>query len=74
MERLIELMQQLVDAGNTFIIIEHDPSVLANCDHIIELGPGGGNDGGQVISKGTPSELISNPNSLIGKYLKQVQK
>lgn len=73
-ERLIELMQQLVDAGNTFIIIEHDPSVLANCDHIIELGPGGGNDGGQVISKGTPSELISNPNSLIGKYLKQVQK
>lgn len=72
-ERLIELMQQLVDAGNTVIVTEHDPSVLANCDYIIEMGPGGGNDGGQVIAQGTPKELAADFQSIIGKYLKQVQ-
>ncbi|WP_442600547.1 ATP-binding cassette domain-containing protein [Paenibacillus sp. KN14-4R] len=72
-ERLIKLMQQLVDAGNTIIVTEHDPSVLVNCDFIIEMGPGGGSDGGFVIAQGTPKELTVNKNSIIGKYLKQVQ-
>lgn len=72
-ERLIELMKQLVDAGNTIIVTEHDPSVLANCDYLIEMGPGGGSDGGHVISQGTPKELVANNNSVIGQYLKQVQ-
>lgn len=71
-ERLIELMQQLVDAGNTIIVTEHDPSVLANCDYIIEMGPGGGSDGGHVIAQGTPKELIADRKSFIGKYLKRV--
>lgn len=69
-ERLIELMQQLVDAGNTIIVTEHDPSVLVNCDYIIEMGPGGGSDGGYVIAQGTPKDIIANNESIIGKYLK----
>lgn len=68
--RLIELMQQLADAGNTVIVTEHDPSVLSNCDYIIEMGPGGGSDGGYVIAKGTPEELKANSESIIGKYLR----
>jgi excinuclease ABC A subunit len=70
-ERLIELMRQLVDAGNSIIVTEHDPSVLANCDYIIEMGPGGGSKGGYVIAQGTPKELMADRNSLIGKYLKR---
>ncbi|RCX23767.1 excinuclease ABC A subunit [Fontibacillus phaseoli] len=72
-DRLIELMQQLVDAGNTIIVTEHDPTVLANCDFIIEMGPGGGSDGGHVIAQGTPKEVGANEKSILGKYLKQVQ-
>lgn len=70
--RLIELLQQLVDAGNTVIVTEHDPSVLANCDYIIEMGPGGGSNGGHVIAQGTPKELGENENSTVGKYIKKV--
>lgn len=70
--RLIELLQQLVDAGNTVIVTEHDPSVLANCDYIIEMGPGGGSYGGYVIAQGTPEKLGINEHSIIGKYIKQV--
>ncbi|KQL54444.1 ABC transporter [Heyndrickxia shackletonii] len=73
MERLIQLMQQLVDSGNTVIVTEHDPAILANCDYIIEMGPGGGSNGGNVVAKGTPLELSKNSQSIIGKYLKQVQ-
>lgn len=49
-ERLMTLLQQLADAGNTVIITEHDPAVLANCDYIIEMGPGGGSDG-ELLSR-----------------------
>jgi len=69
-ERLIQLMQELVDNGNTVIVTEHDPTVLSNCDYIIEMGPGGGSDGGYVIATGTPAELRKNKKSIIGKFLK----
>jgi excinuclease UvrABC ATPase subunit len=69
-ERLIKLMQELVDSGATVIVTEHDPAVLSNCDYIIEMGPGGGSDGGYVIAAGTPSELKSSEDSIIGRYLK----
>ena len=69
-EKLIKLMQELVDAGNTVIVTEHDPAVLSNCDYIIEMGPGGGSDGGYVLSTGTPAELKANEKSIIGRYLK----
>jgi len=68
-EKLIQLMQELVDNGNTVIVTEHDPAVFANCDYIIEMGPGGGSDGGYVLATGTPAELKSNANSIIGRYL-----
>jgi len=69
-EKLMALMQELVDKGNTVIVTEHDPYVLSNCDYIIEMGAGGGSDGGNVIATGTPKELKNNTNSIIGRYLK----
>jgi excinuclease UvrABC ATPase subunit len=69
-EKLTQLMQELVDNGNTVIVTEHDPVVLSNCDYIIEMGPGGGSDGGFVIATGTPAELKNNAESIIGRYLK----
>ncbi len=69
-EKLMILLQELVDKGNTVIITEHDPSVLSNCDYIIEMGVGGGSDGGNVIAAGTPQELKNSTNSITGRYLK----
>lgn len=69
-ERLMELINELVDCGNSVIVTEHDPYVLSNCDYILEMGPGGGSDGGNLIAAGTPRELKSNANSIIGRYLK----
>ena len=69
-ERLIELMQELVAGGNTVIVTEHDPAILANCDYIIEMGPGGGSDGGYVLATGTPAELKRNEKSIIGRFLR----
>jgi len=68
-ERLIELMQELVDNGNTVIVTEHDPAMFANCNYIIEMEPGGGNDGGYVLATGTPAELKYNEKSIIGRFL-----
>lgn len=68
-EKLIKLMQELCDNGNTIIVTEHDPVVLSNCDYIIELGPGGGSDGGSIIATGSPIELKENKKSIIGRYL-----
>ena len=69
-ERLMVLMNELVDMGNSVIITEHDPYILSNCDYIIELGKGGGDEGGSVIACGTPAELKNNSESIIGRYLK----
>ncbi len=69
-EKLLALMDELVENGNSVIITEHDPYILSNCDYLIELGKGGGNAGGSVIACGTPAELKSNPESVTGRYLK----
>lgn len=69
-EKLLELINELVDMGNTVIITEHDTNMLSNCDWIIEMGPGGGKDGGYAIAEGTPKQLKDNPKSIIGEYLK----
>ncbi|OPA75250.1 ABC transporter [Paenibacillus selenitireducens] len=71
-DRLIALMTELVEVGNTVIVTEHDPSVLAHCDYILEMGPGGGSNGGSIIAQGTPEALIADPQSMIGTYLKKV--
>ncbi len=68
--RLMEVLDELVERGNSVLFTEHDPTMLAFCDWLIELGPGGGNEGGWVIAAGTPGDLISNPRSVIGRYLK----
>lgn len=68
-ERLLLLLNELVDCGNTIIITEHDLHVLSNCDYIIEMGQGGGKEGGEIIAVGTPAELKKNSDSLIGRYL-----
>jgi len=67
---LLKLLDQLVTNGNSVIVIEHNIEVLKNCDYIIELGPQGGDMGGEIIAKGTPVQLIDNPNSKTGRYLK----
>jgi excinuclease ABC subunit A len=66
---LLKLLDQLVASGNSVIVIEHNVEVLKSCDYIIELGPEGGDKGGEIIAKGTPESLRDNPNSRTGKYL-----
>lgn len=66
---LISLLDRLVQEGNSVIVIEHDVAVLATCDWIIEMGPGGGSEGGTVVATGTPAMLKNNPDSVIGRYL-----
>jgi len=68
-DKLIEVLQRLVDQGNTVIVIEHNLDVIKVADYIIDLGPEGGNGGGKVIFQGTPEKLISKKNSYTGQYL-----
>ena len=71
-KRLLEVMQKLVDAGNTMIVIEHNLDVIKSADYIIDMGPEGGLDGGRVIAKGTPEEVADNSASFTGKYLQKM--
>ena len=71
-ERLLNVLHRLVDAGNTVVVIEHNLDVLKTADHIIDLGPEGGDKGGQVVAVGTPEEIVRNPRSYTGQYLKRV--
>lgn len=66
---LIRLLDELVAKGNSVIVIEHDPAILSVCDWIIELGPGGGAEGGKIIAEGSPASLKKNPGSVTGRYL-----
>ncbi len=67
--KLIQLLDELVAKGNSVIVIEHDLAVLESCDWIIELGPGGGAEGGRIIAEGLPQALKENPKSITGRYL-----
>ena len=69
--KLIEVLQQLVDAGNTVLVIEHNLDVIKTADHIIDLGPEGGDGGGYVVASGTPEEVAQVEGSYTGQYLKQ---
>jgi excinuclease ABC subunit A len=67
--RLLTILDTLVKQGNSAIVIEHDPTTLSYCDWLIELGPGGGNEGGEIIAEGPPWALRSNPRSRTGPFL-----
>ena len=68
-EALLDVLQALVDAGNTVIVIEHQMDVVKNADWVIDLGPGGGEHGGRVVAAGTPEQLVANPESVTGRFL-----
>lgn len=67
--KLLEVLQRLVSKGNSMIIIEHNLDVIKAADWIIDLGPGGGSDGGRIVASGTPEQVAANPNSATAKYL-----
>ena len=68
--RLIDVLQTLVEGGNTVVVIEHNLDVIKSADYIIDLGPEGGNRGGEIVATGTPEEVAENPASYTGQYLK----
>ncbi|MDF2522537.1 MAG: excinuclease subunit [Clostridiales bacterium] len=72
--RLIDILQRLVDAGNTVLVIEHNLDVIKTSDYIIDLGPEGGNKGGDIIAEGTPEDIIKVKKSYTGHFLKKVLK
>ncbi len=71
-ERLLQVLQRLVEAGNSIVVIEHNLEVVKSADWIIDVGPGAGDAGGQVIAQGTPEEVAENAQSLTGSYLKRL--
>ncbi|MFH2125825.1 MAG: excinuclease ABC subunit UvrA, partial [Pseudomonadota bacterium] len=70
--KLLGVLERLVEMGNTVVVIEHNLEVIKTADHIIDLGPEGGDNGGLVIATGTPEEVAANPASYTGQYLKKV--
>ena len=68
--KLVEVLQRLVDAGNTVLVIEHNLDVIKTADHIIDLGPEGGDEGGYIVAEGTPEAVARTPGSYTGQYLK----
>jgi excinuclease ABC subunit A len=73
-ERLIGTLRHLRDLGNSVIVVEHDEDAIRSADHVIDLGPGAGVHGGQIMAQGTAQEVADNPNSLTGQYLSQILK
>ena len=72
--KLIEVLNKLVDTGNTVIVIEHNLDLIKIADHIIDLGPEGGNNGGTIVAEGTPEQVAENESSFTGHYLKKILK
>lgn len=68
-ERLLGTLRRLRDLGNTVIVVEHDEDAILTADYVVDVGPGAGIHGGEIVSKGTPQDILSDPNSLTGKYL-----
>jgi excinuclease ABC subunit A len=70
--KLLHVLQRLVTVGNTVLVIEHNLDVIKTADYLIDLGPEGGDRGGEIVGTGTPEELAANPNSYTGEYLRAV--
>ena len=72
--KLIDILQKLVEKGNTVVVIEHNLDLIKNADYVIDIGPEGGERGGKIVAKGTPEDVAMNDKSYTGKYLKKVLK
>ena len=72
MRLLLEVLHRLVDKGNSVVVIEHNLDVIKTADWIIDLGPEGGEGGGQIVAAGTPEEVANVPGSFTGQYLRRV--
>ena len=73
-KKLLKVLNDLVDKGNTIIVIEHNLDVIKSADHIIDLGPDGGDDGGEIVATGNPEEISANKKSYTGQFLQRVLK
>jgi excinuclease ABC subunit A len=71
-ERLLEILQRLVDTGNSLVVIEHNLEVIKSADWLIDLGPDGGDAGGQIIAEGTPEQVAVEPRSYTGHFLQRL--
>ncbi len=67
--RLLDTLEKLRDLGNTVLVVEHDEETILEADHVIDMGPGAGVHGGEIVAQGTPREVLANPDSLTGRYL-----
>ncbi|MDQ5955609.1 MAG: excinuclease subunit [Patescibacteria group bacterium] len=74
MQKLIDILNRLVQAGNSVVLIEHNMDVIKSADYLLDFGPEGGVGGGKLVAKGTPEEVANHPKSHTGKYLKRVLK
>ena len=72
MRQLLAVLQRLIDKGNTVVVIEHHLDVIKQADHVIDLGPEGGMDGGELVATGTPEQVARHEGSHTGRYLKEV--
>src|SRR4029077_12292007 len=68
-DRLLGTLTRLRDLGNTVIVVEHDEDAIRHADHVLDIGPGAGVHGGEIVAQGTPADIMRSPNSLTGKYL-----
>jgi len=73
-ELLLKILEQLVDRGNTVLVVEHNLHFINACDYIIDLGPEGGDKGGRIVATGTPEEIMKHKNSYTGFYLKKLNQ
>jgi excinuclease ABC subunit A len=73
-KKLLEVLHELVDAGNTIVVIEHNLEVIKTADWIIDLGPEGGDGGGEIVAAGTPEDVAKTARSYTGQYLKSMLK
>jgi excinuclease ABC subunit A len=73
-ETLLRVLQELVNSGNTIIVVEHNPQVILQADYIIDLGPGGGDEGGRVVAAGSPAQISKAKGSHTGAFLRKLKK
>ena len=71
---LIEVLRDLVDRGNTIVVVEHNPQVILQSDYIIDLGPGGGDEGGNIVATGTPAQISRAKGSHTGAFLRRIMR